>query len=469
MTPPTTSTATRRSGIVAANAATAMASLTFNPADIGVPAQTADGAQMPPFLVKLWHLVLTVPTDVGRWSADGSRFEVVRPKPFSELVLREFRGEGASGSADALLRVMNTFTRQLHFYSFRRNELHGPGYNAGAWAFQHPSFEQGHPEKLAFIRRFSRASDRDRIDPALAAAVAGTPVEPATTIAGSRRPSRASARRARKRVARYDDSSDESDAYLSSSDKDAEDDDDGDVTDADEDSEYGTRHHHTTRASSRRVPGASAPTSTSTSTPSEKRQRVAVAPVPVPMSPPVPREPAPSSSRGGAFVEPAPEPFWVVSETPSGVRLHDEMPSLGYLSEDIMSPSDDSAGVATELDHDRVLRRYLEADFAPLVTPKAGLGNISWGALPSSSSSAAPQATSGSAPTATTTTATTTVAAGVTASPPKAPRAPLLDSSFGWFPDAQQQWPTSAPTPVSRSTSAIAPGEDLDLVVEALT
>ena len=118
--------------------------------------ESSDKTTLAPFLAKLRHLVTTCPAEVGRWSDDGTRFEVLRAHEFGDLVCDEF----AKGARDKQRTAMKTFVRQLQFYAFRKSSSSaGPG--QGPWVFWHPNFVRDDLARQLLVKRYPRASLRD--------------------------------------------------------------------------------------------------------------------------------------------------------------------------------------------------------------------------------------------------------------------------------------------------------------------
>lgn len=92
--------------------------------------------RLPPFVRKLVNLTKSCPSDVGAWSEDGSQF-VVKSSRFADVIQENFDSS------------LQTFLRQLHFYSFKKKDEDA----FGVWAFYHPSFRYGQPHLLEKIQR----------------------------------------------------------------------------------------------------------------------------------------------------------------------------------------------------------------------------------------------------------------------------------------------------------------------------
>jgi hypothetical protein len=103
---------------------------------------TSSGAvhksKIPPFLKKLVDLTNSCPPHIGGWNDDGTQF-IVRSSQFADLLREQFQGS------------LQTFVRQLHFYSFNKKD-DGP---KGIWMFSHPNFVRGQSHLLVHIERKS--------------------------------------------------------------------------------------------------------------------------------------------------------------------------------------------------------------------------------------------------------------------------------------------------------------------------
>lgn len=96
------------------------------------------------------ELTNACPPQIGAWNEDGTYF-VVKSSQFADLLREQFHG------------TLQTFVRQLHFYSFNKKDYG----NSGTWTFSHPSFLRGQPELLVNIERKSnpkRKSGKDDDD-----------------------------------------------------------------------------------------------------------------------------------------------------------------------------------------------------------------------------------------------------------------------------------------------------------------
>jgi len=93
--------------------------------------------KIPPFLKKLVDLTNSCPPHIGSWNEEGTQF-VVKSSQFADLLREQFQG------------TLQTFVRQLHFYSFRKKDS-----ATGTWVFSHPHFLRGQPHLLVNIARKS--------------------------------------------------------------------------------------------------------------------------------------------------------------------------------------------------------------------------------------------------------------------------------------------------------------------------
>jgi hypothetical protein len=91
-----------------------------------------------PFLRKLVDLTSSCPDHIGGWNDDGTQF-IVRSSQFADLLREQFQGS------------LQTFVRQLHFYSFQKKDDGA----SGVWMFSHPHFRRGQPDLLVHIARKS--------------------------------------------------------------------------------------------------------------------------------------------------------------------------------------------------------------------------------------------------------------------------------------------------------------------------
>lgn len=104
----------------------------------GVEASRVPQTKLPPFLKKLLDLTGSCPPHIGGWNEDGTLF-VVRSSQFADLLREQFKA------------TLQTFVRQLHFYSFNKKD----DGKSGVWTFSHPSFLRGQPHLLMHIARKS--------------------------------------------------------------------------------------------------------------------------------------------------------------------------------------------------------------------------------------------------------------------------------------------------------------------------
>ena len=106
--------------------------------------------KLPPFLTKLQVIVNMLPHEVGRWSRDGKRFDIV-----DEVTFLDYLRDHFAASKEA------TFIRQLHYYGFRKvDAANGGGDGVNGWSFMHESFTRDHPEGIASIKRRAERADR---------------------------------------------------------------------------------------------------------------------------------------------------------------------------------------------------------------------------------------------------------------------------------------------------------------------
>lgn len=100
------------------------------------------------FLGKLVDMSKNVNADIAGWSADGTQFLIKDTNRFNEEVLKQyFNGQP------------NTFTRQLHFYGFRKTESEE---GQGGWGFSHEKFRRDNPDLVYEIRRKTKRGGMDK-------------------------------------------------------------------------------------------------------------------------------------------------------------------------------------------------------------------------------------------------------------------------------------------------------------------
>jgi len=93
------------------------------------------------FVQKLWKIVNSKSDLVG-WSPDGSRVVVRHPRDFAKQILPHYFNTSN----------MSSFTRQLHFYGFKKTLSANRG-RPENWECQHEHFVRDHPEWLVRITR----------------------------------------------------------------------------------------------------------------------------------------------------------------------------------------------------------------------------------------------------------------------------------------------------------------------------
>jgi len=102
---------------------------------------------VPPFLKKLMQVTESCPPSIGSWNEDGTQF-VVTSSQFADILRQHFAGS------------LQTFVRQLHFYSFQKKD----DGTRGIWTFSHPSFLRGNYDLLANIQRKPNPKKRSKDD-----------------------------------------------------------------------------------------------------------------------------------------------------------------------------------------------------------------------------------------------------------------------------------------------------------------
>jgi hypothetical protein len=104
------------------------------------------------FVAKLYRMLNEVSNDLISWTPSGLSFLVVHPDHFSRQVLPQYFKHNNFSS----------FVRQLNMYGFRKvlyntttgTESATPVISiASNWEFEHPFFQQGHPELLSEVKR----------------------------------------------------------------------------------------------------------------------------------------------------------------------------------------------------------------------------------------------------------------------------------------------------------------------------
>ena len=101
--------------------------------------------ETPRFLIVLYELLESEPTDIISWNLDGTSFIVYHPEAFELTVLPKYFNH----------RKLASFHRQLNYFGFRKL----PKSRAPLPTFTHPNFHRGSPEKLCWIQR-RRSSPR---------------------------------------------------------------------------------------------------------------------------------------------------------------------------------------------------------------------------------------------------------------------------------------------------------------------
>jgi len=106
----------------------------------------------PMFIQKTYEMINTCDATLASWTDDGTMFIIKDQERFAEEVIPKFFTH----------KNFNSFTRQLHYYRFRKLQL-GAIYkddvnseNAKHFVFMNPKFQRGKPELLTDIQRSTK-------------------------------------------------------------------------------------------------------------------------------------------------------------------------------------------------------------------------------------------------------------------------------------------------------------------------